>query len=108
MRVTVRLFARLKDIAGAPELERDVPARCDAGRRVGAARARLPRHGPVPRIRVGRAQRRVRAHGRRDRRRRRDRVSAPGVGGIELSRKHLNAGLKPRRHDTAEPEDPKP
>ncbi len=26
MRVTVRLFARLKDIAGAPELERDVPA----------------------------------------------------------------------------------
>ena len=25
MRVTVRLFARLKDIAGAPELERDVP-----------------------------------------------------------------------------------
>ncbi len=26
MRVTVRLFARLKDIAGAQELERDVPA----------------------------------------------------------------------------------
>jgi molybdopterin converting factor subunit 1 len=26
VRVTVRLFARLKDIAGAPELERDVPA----------------------------------------------------------------------------------
>lgn len=26
MRVTVRLFAQLKDIAGAPELERDVPA----------------------------------------------------------------------------------
>ncbi len=26
MRVTVRLFARLKDIAGASELERDVPA----------------------------------------------------------------------------------
>ena len=26
MRVTVRLFARLKDIAGAPEIERDVPA----------------------------------------------------------------------------------
>ncbi len=26
MRVTVRLFARLKDIAGAPELEREVPA----------------------------------------------------------------------------------
>jgi molybdopterin converting factor subunit 1 len=25
MRVTVRLFARLKDIAGAPELQRDVP-----------------------------------------------------------------------------------
>jgi molybdopterin converting factor subunit 1 len=25
VRVTVRLFARLKDIAGAPELERDVP-----------------------------------------------------------------------------------
>jgi molybdopterin converting factor subunit 1 len=26
MRVTVRLFARLRDIAGAPELSRDVPA----------------------------------------------------------------------------------
>lgn len=26
MRVTVRLFARLRDIAGAGELERDVPA----------------------------------------------------------------------------------
>ena len=26
MRVTVRLFARLKDIAGAPDLDRDVPA----------------------------------------------------------------------------------
>jgi molybdopterin converting factor subunit 1 len=26
MRVTVRLFARLKDIAGAPELQRDVAA----------------------------------------------------------------------------------
>jgi molybdopterin converting factor subunit 1 len=26
VRVTVRLFARLKDIAGAPEIERDVPA----------------------------------------------------------------------------------
>ncbi len=26
MRVTVRLFARLRDIAGAAELERDVPA----------------------------------------------------------------------------------
>ena len=26
MRVTVRLFARLKDIAGAPEIVRDVPA----------------------------------------------------------------------------------
>lgn len=26
MRVTVRLFARLKDIAGAAELEREVPA----------------------------------------------------------------------------------
>ena len=26
MRVTVRLFARLRDIAGAPDLARDVPA----------------------------------------------------------------------------------
>jgi molybdopterin converting factor subunit 1 len=26
MRVTVRLFARLRDIAGAPELSRDVPS----------------------------------------------------------------------------------
>lgn len=26
MRVTIRLFARLRDIAGAPELSRDVPA----------------------------------------------------------------------------------
>jgi molybdopterin converting factor subunit 1 len=32
MRVTVRLFARLRDIAGSSELERDVPAGSTAGR----------------------------------------------------------------------------
>ena len=31
MRVTVRLFARLRDIAGAAELERDMPAGATAG-----------------------------------------------------------------------------
>jgi molybdopterin converting factor subunit 1 len=31
MRVTVRLFARLRDIAGAGELARDVPAGATAG-----------------------------------------------------------------------------
>lgn len=31
MRVTVRLFARLKDIAGAPELVREVPDRATLG-----------------------------------------------------------------------------
>ena len=31
MRVTVRLFARLRDIAGAAELARDVPAGVTAG-----------------------------------------------------------------------------
>jgi molybdopterin converting factor subunit 1 len=31
MRVTVRLFARLRDIAGAAELTRDVPAGATAG-----------------------------------------------------------------------------
>ena len=31
MRVTVRLFARLRDIAGAPELVRETPAGATAG-----------------------------------------------------------------------------
>lgn len=31
MRVTVRLFARLRDIAGSPELTRDVPDDATAG-----------------------------------------------------------------------------
>jgi molybdopterin converting factor subunit 1 len=31
MRVTVRLFARLKDIAGAPELQRDVAGQATLG-----------------------------------------------------------------------------
>jgi molybdopterin converting factor subunit 1 len=31
MRVTVRLFARLRDIAGAAELTRDIPAGATAG-----------------------------------------------------------------------------
>ena len=39
MRVTVRLFARLRDIAGASELARDAGAGRDDRRRVAAARA---------------------------------------------------------------------
>ena len=45
MRVTVRLFARLRDIAGAAELARDVPRRRDDRRRVAAAGRRVPGAG---------------------------------------------------------------
>ena len=43
MRVTVRLFARLRDIAGAAELARDVAAGATIGDRVAAARRRISR-----------------------------------------------------------------
>lgn len=42
MRVTVRLFARLRDIAGAAELQRDVPA----GATIGAVWQRLVEEFP--------------------------------------------------------------
>ncbi len=42
MRVTVRLFARLRDIAGAAELVRDVPA----GATIGTVWAELTREFP--------------------------------------------------------------
>ena len=59
----------------------------------GRARARLSGDGAVPRIGVRRAQRRVRAHGRRRRRWRRDRVPAAGVGGMSAG-SDLNAGAE--------------
>ena len=92
VRVTVRLFARLKDIAGAPELERDVPADATLADVWAQLARRLPGHGAVPRIGVGRPQRRVRAHGRRRCRRRRDCVSAAGIR--RLAAKHLECGAE--------------
>ena len=41
MRVTVRLFARLRDIAGAAELSRDIPPGRDDRERLAAARRRI-------------------------------------------------------------------
>ena len=81
MRVTVRLFARLRDIAGAAELARDVAP----GATIGSVWHQLVREFPElagyeRSISSGR-QRRLRADGPARRRRRRDRVPAAGVGG---------------------------
>ena len=81
VRVTVRLFARLRDVAGASELARDLAP----GATIGDVWRQLARRVPgACRLRafdLERDQRRLRAHGSGDRRRRRNRVPAAGFGG---------------------------
>ena len=77
MRVTVRLFARLRDIVGAAEMEREIAAGRDG--RHGLARSwrrSFRALGALRAVDFGGGQRRLRAHGRRGRRRRRGRVPA--------------------------------
>ena len=65
MRVTVRLFARLRDIAGAAEMARDVAARRDDRQRLAAARQRVPGARALRALDFERRQRRLRADGHR-------------------------------------------
>ena len=80
MRVTVRLFARLRDIAGAAEMLARDSRRARRSERVDAARRRVSRHWRTTSARFrARRERRLRADGRRGPRRRRDRVSAARI-----------------------------
>ena len=101
MRVTVRLFARLKDIAGAPELERDVPADATLADVWAQLAQGLSGDGPVPRYRCrARGTPSTRAWPTSSPMATRSRF-CPRYRG-DNGRKHLNAGLKPRRHSTKE------
>ena len=79
VRVTVRLFARLREMAGASELERDGRCAGDDRQRVGGAGATRFRRSRRTAVDFGRAQSRVRASGRAGRGRRRNRVPAAGL-----------------------------
>ena len=59
MRVTVRLFARLRDIAGSGELTREAPAGANVARGVVVARRRLSGVVGVREIDLVRGQRRL-------------------------------------------------
>ena len=81
MRVTVRLFARLRDIAGAGELMRDLPAGAtirDVWRQLEAEFPELAAYQRSISTAINADYARMEAG---DRRGRRDRVSSAGVGG---------------------------
>ena len=61
MRVTVRLFARLRDIAGAGELSREVPAGATVRDVWRGAGAEFPAMAPLRAVDLERRQRRLRA-----------------------------------------------
>ena len=86
MRVTVRLFARLRDIAGAAELTRELPAGRDDRRRVArSSRREFPALADYERsisCAVNADYARMDHGGRR---RRRNRVPAAGVGRMTRS-----------------------
>ena len=82
MRVTVRLFARLRDIAGAAELARDVAPGATIGDVWRQLAGEFPGAGRLRALDLERGQRRLRADGSGGRRGRRGRVPAAGVGGM--------------------------
>ena len=85
MRVTVRLFARLRDIAGAAELARDLAPGATIGDVWRQLAGEFPELAGYERSISSAGQRRLRADGSGDRRRRRSRVSAAGLGRITTS-----------------------
>ena len=104
MRVTVRLFARLKDVVGAGEL-----ARRWTRRRVetvaARSRPRVPGACAVYVIYFGRGQRRVRAHGRAGCRWRRSGIPATGLRRrwrtpLGVRTKQCSTSSTPSRHAT--------
>ena len=80
MRVTVRLFARLRDLAGTSELAADVPPGATIADVWAGARRSAPGAGAVRRLAVGGAQPRIHPPVDGGGRGRRDRVHAAGVG----------------------------
>ena len=83
MRVTVRLFARLRDIAGRVGAGARAGAGRDDRRRVAAAGAGIPGAGELRALDFVGGERRLRADGSGGRRRRRSRVPAAGLGWIK-------------------------
>ena len=86
MRVTVRLFARLRDIAGAAELARELAPGATIGDVWRQLAGEFPELAQLRAIDLERGQRRLRADGSGGRRRRRSRVSAAGVRGMTMNR----------------------
>ena len=86
MRVTVRLFARLREIAGAGELVLDVEAPATIGT-VWVELARRPRSLRV--VDFSRPQHGLRAYGHRSGRDGRNRVPATRVGWCELEKAQI-------------------
>ena len=82
MRVTVRLFARLRDIAGAAELTREIPPGATIRNVWRELAGEYPDFGPVRAIDFLGRQRRLRADGSGAAGRRRGRFSAAGIGRV--------------------------
>ena len=92
MRVTVRLFARLREIVGRRELERDVPAGATLAGVWRALAADYPALAPYRASISAARERRLRADGRAGRGRRRGRVPAAGL-------RRLDVATRAERHD---------
>ena len=82
MRVTMRLFGRLRDLAGASVLDREMPAPATASGVWEAVAAEFPGHRPVRASRCRSRSTRTSRRSRRRWRRRRGGLPAAGVGGI--------------------------
>ena len=96
MHVTVRLFARLRELAGASELARERAAGRDSRGRLDGARRRISGAGAYTRGDLVRGERGVRAddHGRCGRRR--SRVSAARLGRLNRVQRVSLAERQPR------------
>ena len=79
MRVTVRLFARLREIAGAAEMAREVAPGATIGGVWRQLAREFPALGTLRALDFERGQRRLRADGHRASRGRRGRVPAAGI-----------------------------
>ena len=84
MLVTIRLFARLREIAGASELERTLPDGATARTAWDALVGGVPALGGLRDRRFVRGERGVRAAHGDAQGRRRGRVSSPGVRRVRL------------------------
>ncbi len=85
MRVTVRLFARLREIAGATEMAREVAPGATIGGVWRQLASEFPELGPYERSISSARQRRLRTNGHRASRRRRGRVPAARLRRVTIN-----------------------